>query len=45
MQDDTDTNTDTNTDTDGGGVIMGEVSLQKCFPYSSHMCQEDDLKN
>ena len=31
---DTDTYTDTDTNTDGGRVIMGEVSLQKSFPYS-----------
>ena len=24
--------------TDEGRVIMGEVSLQKSFPYSGHMC-------
>ena len=25
--------------TDGGRVIMGEVSLQKSFPYSGRMCR------
>ena len=36
---DTYTNTNTDTDTDGGRVIMGEVSLQKSFPYSGCMCR------
>ena len=31
---DTNTNTDTDTDTNtDGGMIMGEVSLQKSYPY------------
>ena len=33
----TDANADTNTNTDGGRVIIGEVSLQKSFPYSGRM--------
>ena len=34
---DTNTDTDTDTNTDGGRLIIGEVSLQKSFPYSGHM--------